>query len=405
MASNNARNVVAYGLSQALENLPPQPIVAKKDPQTNDFALLGTLWVRASSNSVWVLTSIVNNSATWESITGSGGGAFSSLTVNPGPTNLSTVGGGAVTIGNSANNFPVIISSGSGGVEINGHGNNIGFGNDAAANAVFIGTFTNGAITTIEGGNGTGIGGSAILLKTAPAGDIYIGGSDHTGVISMGNSTAAGGETVNIGDAVNTGAQIVNIAGGASGANSTVNILSGNATAGTQTLNIGTGSGGKTINIGNGAGSNIVTLGSSNTTSTTIVEAGTGGLLISGGQIVSLTNVNSAASPYSLLATDQFVAVNPTAGVVTVTLPASPLPGRWITIYDATGQAAAHTITISGNGNNISAAGTSASTQTLTTAYSSMNLWFNGTIWNAQKIAQIKDNYESKSLCPFRSNT
>lgn len=159
--------------------------------------------------------------------------------------------------------------------------------------------------------------------------------------------------------------------------NSSANPCIAGAGAGTLTL-------GSVTFLNNSATAGTLTLAYGTASAGTLKS--TGLITWSGGQVVPVTNVNHAATPYALLATDLFVAVDPTAGVVTVTLPASPTTGRHITVYDATGQAGANTITVDGNGKNISAAGTSASTKTLTTAYSSLNLWYNGTIWNAQKI-------------------
>ena len=59
---------VAYGLSEALMNVPLLPIVASRAPTTADKAALGTLWVWKAQNLAWVLTSVVNNLATWVSI-------------------------------------------------------------------------------------------------------------------------------------------------------------------------------------------------------------------------------------------------------------------------------------------------------------------------------------------------
>ena len=76
---------VAYGLSQALLNVFPSPIIALRDPGTGDKAQLGTVWVNKVDDTGFLLTSIVNNAAHWEAF--SGGGVFNSLTVN-GPTTL-----------------------------------------------------------------------------------------------------------------------------------------------------------------------------------------------------------------------------------------------------------------------------------------------------------------------------
>ncbi|HSC25145.1 MAG TPA: hypothetical protein VLB80_02915, partial [Candidatus Babeliales bacterium] len=125
--AGQTRSKVAYGLSEALPVMPPSPIVAKRAPTSSDKAPLGTLWIQPTTaagvavNAAWVLTSIISNSASWEDISG-GAGLFTSLTVNPGPTALSTVGNGAVTIGNATNTGAVTMVAGTGNLAINGAG-------------------------------------------------------------------------------------------------------------------------------------------------------------------------------------------------------------------------------------------------------------------------------------------
>lgn len=92
------------------------------------------------------------------------------------------------------------------------------------------------------------------------------------------------------------------------------------------------------------------------------------------------------ASPYAALGTDYVIAVDTGAGVMTITLPAAPETGRSYVVYDAGGAAAGSNITIDGNGNNIAAAGTVGGTKALNTAYESMTLYFDGTLWLGQNI-------------------
>lgn len=297
------RNRVAYGLSEPLPVVSPAPIVAKRAPTTSDFAPIGQLWVEpvnssgVAQNLAWILTSIISNSATWIQLESSGGpGVFSSLVVNPGPTSLSTVGNGAVTIGNSANTQAITLVAGVGNLAINGAGHIISIANDAAANSLILGSLTNGATTLIEGGNGTGVGSAAITFNTATTGDIQIGSVAHTGAIYLGVSTA--GDTINIGNAINTGAQVINIASGASAANSTVNIMSGTATAGTQTLNLASGAFAHAINIGTGAAVvNTIAIGGTGANVITIGNTQTAGSISLGANMVSGTiNIGSANS-------------------------------------------------------------------------------------------------------------
>lgn len=56
---------VAYGFSQSLLGVPNSPIIAQRNPTTNDKAAVGTIWINVPGNDPWILTSIVDNVATW----------------------------------------------------------------------------------------------------------------------------------------------------------------------------------------------------------------------------------------------------------------------------------------------------------------------------------------------------
>ncbi len=93
-----------YGLSDALPSIFPSPIKANRIPTTADKGYqIGQVWVYSSVNQIYVLTSIVNNLATWQLLSVVGGaGIFSSLVVT-GPstltgTTLINVSGAADTV-------------------------------------------------------------------------------------------------------------------------------------------------------------------------------------------------------------------------------------------------------------------------------------------------------------------
>lgn len=127
MSVNNQRKNVAYGLSDALLNVAPLPIVSLRAPLSSDLAPFGQIWIDKPTNTAYILTSIVSNAANWLQIAGAGA-SFSSLTVSPGPTSLT----GALTV----------IAA----------GNAVQIANDAAVNAVTIGSVTGASSTTIQGG-------------------------------------------------------------------------------------------------------------------------------------------------------------------------------------------------------------------------------------------------------------
>ena len=130
-----------------------------------------------------------------------------------------------VNIGNTTGASAVVVRVGTGNYSLDG----------AATSTYSVGASTTSGTITIGG--------------TAQTGTMKFGSSSGNYTVNLGDSTGAGvatvnigsgvnGNTISIGNGINTGAQIINIAGGAAGANSTVNVLSGNATLGTQTLNL-----------------------------------------------------------------------------------------------------------------------------------------------------------------------
>lgn len=246
-------------------------IQGKRAPATTDIAPVGTLW--AYNGTVWVITQVVANVATWIAIA-NGAGVFSSLTVTPGPINLT----GAFTLvaGTHA----------------------VHFADDAADHAIIIGSGTGSSALTLNSGSG-GIGltpatNANINLNADGTGQIVVGKATTTGAISIGISTS--GQAINIGGAVNTGVQSISLGSGIGAtAGSTVNILTGaSGASGTQTFNVLTGASvatqaaniftstkGGAIAIANGAtGGNIntVTLGGTNGASVTTINSGTAAL-------------------------------------------------------------------------------------------------------------------------------
>lgn len=82
----------AYGLSDALLNVPSLPIVANRAPKSTDMAQLGSIWVFADQDIAYILTSVVNNVATWVEFTDQEGAftEYTVSTVDATPTALAT---------------------------------------------------------------------------------------------------------------------------------------------------------------------------------------------------------------------------------------------------------------------------------------------------------------------------
>lgn len=135
MATSPSKLQQAYGIGQALQNLPPFTIVANRAPTTADKAKLGTLWNYVSLNQAYMLTSVTGGASNWTLLSNNGGaGVFTSLTVN-GTSILSgslTQNNGATLLNTDA--VPQTISIGTG----------------AAAKTVSIGSATVGSTLALN---------------------------------------------------------------------------------------------------------------------------------------------------------------------------------------------------------------------------------------------------------------
>lgn len=276
-----------------------------------------------------------------------------------------------------------------GGTQAVNIGNGIG-----GALTVSIGNGANSTAQTVNLCNGASAANTTLNVMsgsgTLGAGVINFGNNPRLTTISMANVAPAAARTVTICSGATAQNDTLNLMTDTGSAGTqTVNIMSGAATGGTQVVNVMTGASTgntATLNLGNASAVVTTVVGSSSTTSTTTVQGGTGGLKLTGGQVLPITDKATADSGYVIVGTDQVIATDSTAGIMTIKLPAAPATGRFLTILDATGQAGAFNVTIDGNGKNISAGGTSAATKDLTSAFQSINLWYNGTIWNGQLI-------------------
>ncbi len=105
-----------------------------------------------------------------------------------------------------------------------------------------------------------------------------------------------------------------------------------------------------------------------------------GNLNILGGLTQNVTA--PSAYPYTILTTDNLIAVSTTAAARTINLPATLVEGQTYLVKDVTGQAATNNITISGNGNTIDG----AATVTISTNYGAYAFIGGPSQWGATSI-------------------
>jgi hypothetical protein len=98
-------------------------------------------------------------------------------------------------------------------------------------------------------------------------------------------------------------------------------------------------------------------------------------------QVIGLayTNVTTAMSPYTVLATDYFLSCDATAGAITIRLPNTTTSKRELIVKDRVGIAGTNPINITTVGGAVTIDG--ATTVTFTDNYESLEMLFNGTTY------------------------
>jgi hypothetical protein len=333
MSVNDSRYNVAYGITNALQNVFPAPIVSNRTPTTADKAQLGQIWIdKEVTNEAFMLVANVSGNAIWASITGEG-------TI----TTITTDAGNAVPLAG--------VIDIAGGTNINTSG---------ATNVV-----------TINLDNTISVGGSitAGTRITSTTGNILASAgtvTGHTGVIATTGNIVATAGAVNAGTTMTagTGLTVSSFTAGVVQSSAAGIFSSSNGTNG-QVL-IGGGATPVWANIT--AGANITV---TNGAGTITIAAG------AGSETVEYTGVTT--SPYVVAATDYFLGVNSTAGAIQINLPNAPATGRTFAVKDAFGQSATHNITVTTVGGVVDIDG--ATSYVMSTNYEAIQLIFNGTFY------------------------
>lgn len=197
-------------------------------------------------------------------------------------------------------------------------GGNINISTDAVAQTVNVGTGAANKTVTVGSTNGA----SSLTLQMGSGGMSYaFGNTINNGTYSINLSNDAATSTVNIG----TGAAVKTVTLGSTNTTSgtTINAGSGGITmtntnvaytinTGTNAINVSNDSGAASINLATGAAVKTVTLGSTNTTSITTLAGGTGGVQITN-TFLNLPTTSSTAGQLRIN-NDWYIQAKQTAG-------------------------------------------------------------------------------------------
>lgn len=201
--SVNQPGDIAYGFSQALVGVPNRPILAQRSPTTNDKAQIGTTWINQTANEVYVITSIVDNVATWVQTDSSS--AFNQVDADTGSATpnmgvLNAFGGANINTSATGNtltvnlndnvDLPATNSAGTQGIyQIGGANFLFGYG---PTNTFVGGNAGNTSLTALSSVRNVGVGNNAINSLTTGANNTAVGVDALTTVNTGTNNVAVG---------------------------------------------------------------------------------------------------------------------------------------------------------------------------------------------------------------------
>lgn len=353
----------------------------------------------------------VNGSKVGETITGNSGGALSPTAGNwnilgastaAGTTPVTTAGAGS-TLTVDVQKSQAIAATDATKIGLSAF-DSADFTVDANG---FVSASSTGFLKTLTGNSGGAISPTANNINTLGTGSITIAGAGSTlttqltGLTNHAIQIGAGTATLTQLGAGTTG-QVLQTNTGADPTWSTAtypstttinqilyssanNIVAGLATANQGVLT--TGATGTPVITALATNGQLIIGSTAGVPAAATLSAGTGITITNGSNSITIaasgtstlnyTSVNHAASPYTVVAADDFLGVNSTAGVVSILLPNAPSSGRVYEIKDSNGQAVTNNITVTTVGGAVTIDG--ATSYVMKTNYQSIQVIFNGT--------------------------
>jgi hypothetical protein len=182
MAVDKSRLNEAYGLTQALIDVIPVPIISARNPTTSDRAQYGQMWINKTTGICFVMTKITANSYTWAqaaqtAASYTAAGAVSAGTTVTAGTTITAGTGLTVTSGGA------VITAG--GLLVSANGANI------TGNSQIAGTLTTGSVA-VTGSLSTTT--TCIVGTSMSAGTTVIAGTGLT--VTLGNATLTNGNLI-----------------------------------------------------------------------------------------------------------------------------------------------------------------------------------------------------------------
>lgn len=252
----------------------------------------------------------------------------------------------------------------------------------ATPSAGNVNLFGVGSITTTATGSTvttelTGLTNHAVLVGAGTTTITKIAATANTGAVLQNNSGADPSYSTATYPSTTTVNQILY--------SSATNVVSGLATANNAVLTTGTG--GVPVLTALSADGQLIIGSSAGAPAAATLTAGTGISITNGHNTISiattgttflnLTALTHANTPYTVLSTDDFLAITGSVGTFTVNLPNSTTTGRVLTIKDTNGVAATFNILVTTPGGTVTIDG--QTTYKIISNYGAINVIFDGT--------------------------
>lgn len=303
----NLQNV-SYGLSQALIQESPTPIVSRRNPTASDSGELGQLWVNKAINAYFVLTSVAAGAATWAA-QATGGGTFASVDITGDTGDVLTVATG----GDSVLGGDLSVAGDSdiaGSLTVEGTATfNGDFALDSADQISITSSYAGAGAIALNASDAAGTlslhgEGGVSLFST----DAFLSLTSGTGTLSISADAAATTVNVATGAAVKiatlgsvTGASATTVRSGTGGLNVTATNGALAIASGTGAMNISADAAATTVHVGTGAAVKTVVLGSTTAGSTTAIATPTGTNVVAANGVSVTTAGRGVSLPGGLL--------------------------------------------------------------------------------------------------------
>lgn len=326
-------------------------VLAQRDPTTNDVNYkIGQQWQNTTAGNLWYLNAFTSTGgilqADWNNI-GTSGTPIDSIVVQTGTTPVVADGSGEIVFNGA------VVAAGTNPVRTDGTG----------ANTLALEVQISQAIAATDA--------TKIGLSNFNSAHFSLDANGFVSLIGGGEAIDSIGVDAAIGPGTNpvlpTALGLVTVTGGQVAAGTTTNVIrTDSLAANTYTIEIQRSQAVATTTIGDNGVCHF---------NSAMFAVDANGFVSALAQSFNYTNVNFAASPYTVLTTDYYISVDSSGGAVTLNFPNAPTAKKLWIVKDRTGNAATNAITLTTPGVTVTFDGLTS--YTMNSNYQAVNLLAN----------------------------